>query len=348
MKATLPAYACLWLMLPGLPFPATAASPVPGDSACTVCHLTQGTHYRTTPMADALEKVDVCRILREHPDLSFQEGPYHTHIARQGDRSILTVTNGAETFTVPLPWAFGRGRAGQTYVFEYNGAFYESRVSFFDALGALDLTMGAANSKPQTILEAAGRHMGAMEARECFGCHSNGGVFEGKLHPEALVPGVGCQSCHGPVQKHTDAVHAGDPVAAELPHLGALSAEDMAELCGRCHRTWSQIALNGPRGVNNVRFQPYRLVNSKCYDGGDRRIRCAACHDPHGELETNPAAYDAKCTACHATALHTKVCRVAKANCVGCHMPKIELPGAHARFTDHQIRIARAGDAYPN
>jgi formate-dependent nitrite reductase cytochrome c552 subunit len=39
---------------------------------------------------------------------------------------------------------------------------------------------------------------------------------------------------------------------------------------------------------------------------------------------------------------------VAKANCVTCHMPKIELPGAHARFTDHQIRIARAGEPYPN
>jgi hypothetical protein len=29
-------------------------------------------------------------------------------------------------------------------------------------------------------------------------------------------------------------------------------------------------------------------------------------------------------------------------------MPKIELPGAHAGFTDHQIRIVRAGEAYPN
>jgi formate-dependent nitrite reductase cytochrome c552 subunit len=39
---------------------------------------------------------------------------------------------------------------------------------------------------------------------------------------------------------------------------------------------------------------------------------------------------------------------VAKTNCVGCHMPKIDLPGAHAKFTDHQIRIVRAGDPYPN
>jgi formate-dependent nitrite reductase cytochrome c552 subunit len=39
---------------------------------------------------------------------------------------------------------------------------------------------------------------------------------------------------------------------------------------------------------------------------------------------------------------------VAKANCVECHMPKVDLPGAHHKFTDHQIRIARAGEPYPN
>jgi hypothetical protein len=28
-------------------------------------------------------------------------------------------------------------------------------------------------------------------------------------------------------------------------------------------------------------------------------------------------------------------------------MPKVELPGAHYKFTDHRIRIARPGDPYP-
>jgi hypothetical protein len=100
--------------------------------------------------------------------------------------------------------------------------------------------------------------------------------------------------------------------------------------------------------VLNVRFQPYRLTNSKCFDTSDARLACAACHDPHGPLETNLAHYDSRCAACHSTAGHRKTCRVAKAGCVTCHMPKIELPGAHARFTDHQIRIARAGEPYPN
>jgi hypothetical protein len=144
------------------------------------------------------------------------------------------------------------------------------------------------------------------------------------------------------------AVRAGNPVAAKMPKLGSLSAEEMSELCGGCHRTWSQIALNGPRGVLNVRFQPYRLANSKCYDATDSRIRCSACHNPHRPLETNVASYDARCSACHSAAGHTKTCSVAKENCITCHMPKIELPGAHKRFADHQIRIVRAGEPYPN
>lgn len=318
------------------------------DALCAACHASEAAHHRATPMAQALERVESCGILAAHPNLTFQDGPYRYAVVRRERATILTVTGNSEKLELPLLWAFGRGQAGQTYVFEFEGALYESRVSFYNATGALDLTIGATARKPQSITEAAGRRMDWLGARDCFACHSHNGVSDGKLHLESVAPGVGCGSCHGDVEKHAEAVRAGDATGAKLPHLAALSAEETADLCGRCHRTWSQIALSGPRGIPNVRFQPYRLLNSKCYDASDLRIRCTACHDPHGSLETNLAAYDRKCTACHAAAQHGKLCPVAKANCAGCHMPKIELPGAHARFTDHQIRIVRAGDPYPN
>jgi Cytochrome c554 and c-prime len=310
-------------------------------------------------MAQALKPAPECDILKRHTDLTFQEGAYKSRITRDGERTLLTVTDGRETIAVPLLWAFGQGQAGQTYVFERNGAFYESRVSFYNALGSLDLTMGAGGSQPKGLDDAAGRRMDAGGARDCFACHSTGAVSESRLHLERMAPGVGCESCHGPGEKHVAAVRAGNPPAAKMPKLSSLGAEEMAELCGGCHRTWSQIAMNGPRGVLNVRFQPYRLANSKCYDATDSRIRCSACHDAHSPLETKIASYDTACSACHsATASHTKdgrqdrrryqTCSVAKENCITCHMPKIELPGAHARFTDHQIRIVRANQPYPN
>jgi hypothetical protein len=298
-------------------------------------------------MAQALVPVAQCEILQRNPELAFRESGYESRITRDGDRSVLTVKGGGETLTSTLLWAFGRGQAGQTYVYERGGTYYESRVSFFNALHALDLTMGA-QGKPKDIEDAAGRRMGGRDTFDCFACHSRGARVENGLHLESVAPGVGCESCHGPTEKHVAAVRSGDPVAAKMPRLAGSTAEEMSDMCGRCHRTWSQIAMNGPRGVLNVRFQPYRLTNSRCYDTGDKRIRCSACHDPHAPLETVAARYDVSCGACHSAALHTRTCTVAKQNCVTCHMPKIELPGAHARFTDHQIRIVRASDPYPN
>ncbi len=318
------------------------------DQACAECHRDVTARFRSTPMAGALATAAECEILKRNPGLTFRDTGYESRITRNGDSSVLTVTGGGETLTATLLWAFGRGQAGQTSVFERGGTYYESRVSYYNALHGLDLTMGAQAGKPKNIEEAAGHRMGTRDTLDCFGCHSTRAVSGGRLHLESIVPGVGCESCHGAADKHAAAVRAGDLAAAKMPHLAGYTAEEMSETCGRCHRTWSQIAMNGPRGVLNVRFQPYRLTNSRCYNVADNRIRCSACHDPHGPLETSASAYDVKCTACHDTAQHTKTCRVAKTNCVTCHMPKNELPGAHARFTDHQIRIVRAGEPYPN
>jgi hypothetical protein len=340
--------AVLWGVTFALPFLAPAAPLTAGDQVCAECHEKLVARFRATPMARALDPVAKTEILRTHPSLTFQEGDFGWRIVREGERSVMTVTGKGETITVPLLWAFGRGQAGQTYVFERDSALYESRVSFYNGLKGLDLTMGAQTVPPHNIDEAAGRRMDDNGARECFGCHSTGAVSGGKLHLESIRPGVGCESCHGVAEQHVAAVRAGKFAEAKMPRLSGKTAEETSELCGRCHRTWSQIALNGPRGVLNVRFQPYRLTNSKCYDTGDARIACTACHDPHGELKTGATAYDAQCAACHSAAPHTKTCRVANSKCASCHMPKVELPGAHARFTDHQIRIVRAGESYPN
>src|ERR1051325_3423869 len=90
---------------------ASAASPFEGDQVCAQCHREEAAHYRSSPMAQALESAPRCSILKEHPDLTFQEGAYKSRITREGDRALLIVTDGHETLTVPLLWAFGRGQA---------------------------------------------------------------------------------------------------------------------------------------------------------------------------------------------------------------------------------------------
>jgi hypothetical protein len=339
-----------------LAFIAMVAAVVRADAApsvCAPCHRTQTAAFANAGMTRALESGKNSAILRANPKLTAKIGGYSYEIARAGDQSIYTVTDGKETIRIPIDWAFGQGVAGQTYVFARNGRWYESRVSYFSALRGLDLTMGAQSIAPRNLLEAAGRLAEPAEMGQCFDCHATGVV---KFPPtlSAMIEGVQCERCHGASEAHLQAVRSGNAASRTMRKLGAFTAEEMSDFCGQCHRTWSQIAMNGPRGVQNVRFQPYRLGNSKCYDTGDNRIRCTACHDPHRDVESAAGAYDAKCVACHsraaapATQASSRICRVAKKDCVTCHMPRLDLPGARKKFTDHMIRIVKANEPYPD
>lgn len=329
------------------------STPAAGQSVCARCHREQAHTHGDTSMAHALTPADRSEVLKANPKLTFKQGPFSYSVVRDGDRTMYSVTDGKQTISAPIAWAFGLGAAGQTYVFEKGGAWYESRVSFYKELSGLDLTIGARGIVPKDLEEAAGRRMSAKDSVECFGCHSTGGVREGKLSLADVVPGVQCANCHTGAIEHAAAAGAGKGAAAAMPKLSKLSTEETSDFCGRCHRTWADIAANGPRGVENIRFQPYRLTNSKCYDAMDRRIGCTSCHDPHQTVERSAAVYDRKCLTCHSNGSHSaaagKMCRQgAKAECVTCHMPKIELPGSHNQFTDHQIRIVRNHDPYPN
>src|SRR6185295_9748949 len=98
-------------------------------------------------------------ILRSNPLLKFREGAFTFRITREGDRSIYSAERGSDTLSVPIAFAVGLGSAGQTYVYQRNGNWYEARVSFFKAIGGLDLTLGHASIEPRNLEEAAGREI---------------------------------------------------------------------------------------------------------------------------------------------------------------------------------------------
>lgn len=332
-----------------------------GSDACAECHRSKVTTQKKTPMGMALSSGANCEILRTNPKLTYQQASYSYQLVREGNQTTYTVTDGTNTISLPILYCFGNGEAGQTYVLQYKNKFYESRLSFYNDIRGLDVTMGHMPAVPKNLEDAMGREMSAEETRNCFACHTTNSVSGKTLQLDHLVAGVTCEACHGPGEKHVAAMQAGDFKQKQIFNPKTLVTEEMSNFCGSCHRTWEQVALMGLRGVNNVRFQPYRLTNSKCYDSEDKRISCAACHDPHEERKREPVFYDAKCTACHNAKSQTTLakgdsspkrqavlCKVGKKNCATCHMPKLELPGAHFKFTDHHIRIVRQGEVYPN
>jgi hypothetical protein len=127
-----------------------------------------------------------------------------------------------------------------------------------------------------------------------------------------------------------------------------MSPADSIDFCGSCHATFWDVTLAGERGIAALRSQPFRLQSSRCWQQGDARLTCVACHEPHTPLVRDARAYDARCTACHvgsAGATPTpRVCAVATQNCTTCHMPKYDVPDMHFEFTDHRIRIVRKTD----
>lgn len=331
--------------------------------SCGTCHTAQAATQPDTSMARALQLPSADPLFKTHPKLTLQQAGYSYTIERRGEDVTYSVTDGKETVSLPIKWAFGVG--SQTFVLERDGHLYESFVSYYPVIDGLDTTMGDQRVHPETVLQAMGRELSMGEAQGCFGCHTTGAVSGHELHLDALQPGVRCEHCHIGAGDHLQAISQGK-LDSVPPKLKQLSPEDLSNFCGQCHRSWETVVKGHLFGKVDVRFQPYRLANSKCFDGVDQRISCVACHDPHQEIVRNEKAYDVKCLACHSTGakpsagmlaisaaqpanrVEMKTCPVAKSDCVSCHMPKTQLPGGHMIFADHDIRIVRPGDPYPN
>jgi Cytochrome c554 and c-prime len=335
-----------------LPIATAAQRDSAPPAACAKCHV-EGLTQPTTFMAHAAEVVDTSKILTDHPVLTTTVGKYFYRIERKGNESEYSVSDGTNTVTMAMKWALGGDFSlGQTYILEKDGELFESRVSWFRELNGLGPTLGYAGTTPADLQDAAGRIIGRDEKLRCFGCHATNATQGKELALDHLIPGVQCEHCHQSTQEHLAAMEQGNhaPAPKELSRLIGMSADQASNFCGQCHRTWAEIAVEPKPSIANVRFQPYRLTGSKCYDPDDARISCVACHNPHQDFGPRPVNFDPKCQACHGGAkpkVYAKACPVSKTNCVSCHMPKLELPGAHYKFTDHRIRIVKPNEPYP-
>jgi Cytochrome c554 and c-prime len=320
-----------------------------GANTCAKCHPEEATTQSTSPMGLALERPMDSQILRSLPRLGFREGPFDYTIMRNKDQVIYTVSDGQRSISEPVVATFGQGEAGQTYLLQHKGSYYESRLSFFRDVQSLDLTLGHSTSVPPSLESSLGKKLTSDEVTLCFACHSTGSVSGKTLRLDHMIPGITCEGCHGPGREHLAAIESGRLKQLAIFNPGKLPADDLVDFCGSCHRGAFQAQLLGVSGIQTVRYQPYRLVSSRCFRPEDRRISCLACHDPHQGRDRDAAFYDAKCLACHHKRTNdptnaedaSSTCPVETRTCTHCHMPRYSLPGGHLDFTDHRIRVVR-------
>jgi hypothetical protein len=297
----------------------------------------------------------------------FESGPYKFRFTpnKALPGYSLEVSSNGQSISYPIAWTMGAGVHGQTYVLDENGGLYESQASSFSFIHRVGLTPGHKPVEDGSLENAMGIPLKASEALRCFACHTTASSANSTLTTADAVPGVRCEACHGPGLDHVKAAMAGQKVQARQAIFSpaSLTPTSSIDFCGACHRTTMDVILNEPEpGAYTIRFQPYRLEESRCWQTTkDARLTCTQCHDPHAPMVRDAHFYDQKCLSCHSSrkdARHDvsrstwtatpKICPKATANCTSCHMPKSNVSEMNSPFVDHFIRIVRPGEPVPN
>ncbi len=341
-------------------FPLRAYS---GSASCIQCHVEEVSAKPTAMQRAAIPAVQ-SSFLASHPRSSTTLTPFSWTLAGQN----LTVTQDSKSSTLSIAWDIGAGDLAHTFLYEHDDRWFQSQVTFYTRAHLLDTTTGL-NAPGKTDLEAAlGQNLTSEEVRKCFSCHTVHATTSAGFNAAQAEPGLGCEACHGPGREHVDTMKAASTHSGERSSLrqlaifnpSSLSPVDAIDYCGSCHRTSVDARLAaGPNSLGSaaVRFQPYRLQQSRCWRATQsEKLTCTACHNPHEPLEKSTLTYDRICMSCH-TQVHKTAATshavqiaagVSSTSCVSCHMPKAQVSSMHGAFTDHRIRIVKPDEVFPD
>ena len=354
-----------WPTKSTLPLNAYAGSP-----SCIGCHRGMAGAQQSA-MQHASTRAQGARFLKADSIGPFQSGPMKYTLDTGPEGITYSVADGPNKVSHPLDWVMGAGDLGYTFLFQADSHWVQSQVTYYTRLATLDITTGLGRSSGSGLPRALGTALSAADARSCFGCHTVHATTAAGFEPLHAEAGLGCEACHGPGAQHMRNMADAGPNAGTSPapavfNPADLSPSDSIDFCGACHRTSADAKLSTGTvtATTMVRFQPYRLEKSLCWRRTeDKRLTCVACHNPHQPLVRDDASYDKNCLGCHsphpagastvraasqpAEPEQPKVCPQATSKCVSCHMPKVPVESMHGEFTDHFIRIAKAGEILP-
>ncbi len=337
-----------------------------GSDACAECHSTIDSTQSESEMAKAAFRLSGGAAGQPAPG-DFESGSYTYRFIPNNTLLgySLEVTSNGQSISYPIAWTMGVGVHGQTYLLDKNGELYESQASSFSFIHRVGLSPGHKPVEEGSLENALGLSLKAGDAVRCFACHTTASSANSTLRAADAVPGIHCEACHGPGLDHVKAAVAGQKAQARqaIFNPASLTPTSSIDFCGACHRTTMDVILKEPEpGAYTIRFQPYRLEESRCWQTTkDERLACTECHDPHAPMVRDAHFYDQKCLSCHslrkdakhyvsrgALAANPKICPRATANCASCHMPKSYVSEMNSTFTDHLIRIVRPGKPVPN
>jgi tetratricopeptide (TPR) repeat protein len=321
--------------------------------SCATCHADQARTYALTGMGRSFRTVDLAadaassaslpgvsrRATFDHP-MSDRAYAVDTRDGRLVQRRQQTGPGGAAVNVVEAAadYVIGSGNHARTFAQRApDGRLFQLPLSWYAERGG-HWAMSPGYDRPT--------HLDFRRVVDdgCMSCH-NGYPLEpvrddgtGPKYPAAMPQGIDCQRCHGPGQRHVDAMTAGDVEAGRraIVNPAHLDRDRQLEVCYQCHLepTSSPLPFQLHRvGSTAPRYLPgtpladtflffdhapappgrpdphadkfeiagaaYRLAKSACFAGS--AMTCTTCHDPH-DVPRGEAAVDhyrAACESCH-------------------------------------------------
>ncbi|NBC16909.1 MAG: tetratricopeptide repeat protein [Bacteroidetes bacterium] len=326
-----------------------------------------------TPMADTLyhAATDLSYRVVERDGRLFQE-----EVRRAADGTVT------HRLAREMEFVVGSGTAARTYLTEEQGRLYELPITWYTQAQRWDFSpgyrafnarfdrlipdrcMACHNSYPTSVPFAQGKYTEVPQGIGCERCHG-----PGSLHVEARL----------------ETPEPAADIDTTIVNPKHLSLDLRLDVCQQCHLHGSVSLLR--EGRTPFDFRPSqrlddfialfstkaeaedqidvishadRMKRSACFietQGRPAAMDCVTCHNPHeGFREAGPSYFNETCIECHATdALQASFAEAevreqhtATANCIDCHMPKVEAEDApHASFTDHWIRVVREEASAP-
>lgn len=331
-----------------------------GDAACTSCHRQQAlsylhtAHHLTSQLPDAQSvhgsftpSANVLTILAPTNDLGLPSLQFRMdHTADRFYETALTGFPGQlQQQRESIDIVTGSGKRGQTYLYWQQDQLFELPVSYWTSghrwINSPGYDDGTANfSRP--IYPA------------CMECHASylrplsDSPDTNRFDRRSFVPGIGCETCHGPGAKHVALESSHTPGGATLADSAILnpahfSRDRQIDLCAYCHNGIQRLPLAPafsylPGQPLSRYFQSLDTVaaghpdvhatqvglleRSRCFRESTT-MTCSTCHDTHAPEHTADS-YSSKCLSCHQWQQCGEAKRIGasiKARCVDCHMP---------------------------